>query len=238
VRQLLSGAIFKQLVLRLARRAGYEIHRLEPPGERAEVFTREAIDLAIDVGANRGQWALLARRREGYVGRIVSFEPLRDVHAELALLAAADGNWETFPFALGDRESRATLNRAQSSLSSSFLPVEARVLEVAPHAAYVGEEEVEIKALDSFGLGGRIYLKIDVQGYERHVLDGATTTLRSCRAVEVETALISRYPGEELFPQLFDRLSANGLYLYAIWPNVRNRQTGEIVEFNAIFVRG
>src|SRR5689334_10627159 len=60
------------------------------------------IDLVLDVGANKGQFASEIRQW-GYTGRIVSFEPLSQAHGQLLQSRARDSMWEVYPrCALGD----------------------------------------------------------------------------------------------------------------------------------------
>lgn len=47
------------------------------------VFARYDVDCVFDVGGNRGQYARMLRRRAGYRGLIVTFEPIPEAAAEL-----------------------------------------------------------------------------------------------------------------------------------------------------------
>src|SRR5260370_17477474 len=51
------------------------------------VFSHEAIDCVLDVGANRGQFYQVLRHEMGYDGLIASFDPLADLAGRLAPLA-------------------------------------------------------------------------------------------------------------------------------------------------------
>ncbi|MEU0217078.1 FkbM family methyltransferase, partial [Streptomyces sp. NPDC006265] len=60
-----------------------------------QLILRSRIDVVLDVGANRGQYAAMLRRF-GYRGRIVSFEPLHEPLRTLRRRAAADPLWTVF----------------------------------------------------------------------------------------------------------------------------------------------
>ena len=100
---------------------------LTPLGESPEVrgehvwkvlrFLR--IDCVLDVGAHRGEYALLLRSL-GFRGRIVSFEPVSAVYADLAAAAERDPAWETRRVALGSQDEKRTINVSKLSPLSSF----------------------------------------------------------------------------------------------------------------------
>ena len=78
---------------KLVRRFGYDIAPF-PGGAKhwtqiISLLARHEVDCVLDVGANVGQYAN-AIRKNGYQGRIVSFEPLSDAHAKLTARAAGD----------------------------------------------------------------------------------------------------------------------------------------------------
>lgn len=127
-------------------------------------------DVVLDVGANRGQFALLARHLFPDAA-IHSFEPV----AEAATVAASLGIAELYPVALGAAVGSATLYVPANDDSASL-----KTGEGAPRT-------VAVRTLDSFAIdGARMLLKVDVQGAEREVLAGARDTLRRCQQVMIE----------------------------------------------------
>jgi hypothetical protein len=88
-------------------------------------FQHFAIDCVFDVGANTGQYASKIRRRLGYKGRIISFEPIPDVAAQLRIVAKNDSLWSVEEVAL-DSVSRpaAFKNMCDTQYSSLLHPAE------------------------------------------------------------------------------------------------------------------
>ena len=139
------------------------------------------IKTVLDVGANAGQYSY-ELRKAGYRGRIISFEPLSGAYQRLRLNAEHDKNWQTFNFALGDTNGTTSINISRHSPSSSLLPMTSLHNEAAPGSEYMSEEEIEIKTLDTIFdtlriSGENVFLKVDTQGYEKKVLDGAINSL-------------------------------------------------------------
>lgn len=120
-----------------------------PAGARVPPALRFGCDLVLDVGANTGQYA--ARLRElGYGGKILSFEPLPDAHAQLLARAAADPLWEVHPrCALGAAAGTGALNVAGNSVSSSLLPMLDLHAAAAPRSIYIGQVETPVTTLDA-----------------------------------------------------------------------------------------
>jgi FkbM family methyltransferase len=200
------------------------------------------IDLVLDVGANRGQFAA-ELRSHGYRGRIVSFEPLSGAHASLVRAARSDANWRIAPrMALGDTEGNVDLHVAGNSLSSSILDMLPEHEHAAPGSGYVGNESVPLRRLDrvagEFLAGGqRVLLKIDTQGYEDRVLAGAAGILERITALQCELSLVPLYSGQPLFDEMRGRLEAMGFELFALFPGYVHEQTGRTIQLDGVFVR-
>lgn len=200
------------------------------------------IDLILDVGANQGQFAA-EMRQGGYTGRIVSFEPLSQAHGKLAQACAGDALWEAYPrCALGDRAGEAEINIAGNSQSSSILPMLETHRSAAPESAYQGKELVPVKTLDA--VAGKYlqdaraaFLKIDTQGFEWHVLDGARETLPHIKGVLVELSLVPLYEGQHLWREVIDRLEAAGFTLWAFKPGFSDPVSGRSLQVDGIFYR-
>lgn len=200
------------------------------------------IDMVFDIGANKGQFASDIRD-SGYTGRILSFEPLSSAYTELINASARDDMWEVYPrCALGDFQGEIELNVAGNSESSSILPMLESHRNVAPESAYQGKEVVSINRLD---LVARQYLKdsraafmkIDTQGFEWEVLDGAGDLLPLIKGVLVELSLVPLYEGQHLWREIIDRLEAEGFSLWAFKPVFSDQATGRTLQVDGIFYR-
>lgn len=131
-------------------------------------------DRAIDVGAHIGA---ITRQLAGHFGEVVAFEPDSDAFEYLTINTTEIGNVRRFPLALGNDLGRAHLtHRGTEHNSMGWIEPG-----VPP-----GHRWVMMLPLDSFELTSGVGLiKIDVEGSEINVIDGARKTLTGCRPVVV-----------------------------------------------------
>jgi FkbM family methyltransferase len=200
------------------------------------------IDLVLDVGANTGQFGSEIRYY-GYTGKIVSFEPLSHAYSNLVRTIAGDPQWEAHPpCALGNENGETMINIAGNSQSSSILPMLETHRNAAPESAYKGTERVAIKTLD-FVVGEYVkdarapFLKIDTQGYEWQVLDGARETLPHIKGLLVELSLVPLYEGQYSWRELIDRLKDEGFALWALRPGFIDQRQGRTLQVDGVFYR-
>lgn len=200
------------------------------------------ITVVLDVGANTGQYVGYLRNA-GWTGKVVSFEPVAGVHAVLAANAAGDPAWEVAPaMALGAEDGEAEITLSMESDMSSLLPLRDEILAVSPSAAAGGTEMVKVRALDSIydefvGEDDRAFLKIDTQGFERAVLDGARKSLPRIAGLQVELSLIPLYEGEALWRELVDRLEGEGFDLRFVLPGYYDRHLHRMLQIDGVFFR-
>ncbi|WP_172639402.1 FkbM family methyltransferase [Streptomyces tailanensis] len=235
-----TSRLIKRGVHRTLRCAGAELVRY-PGRQRVRILRHHRITRVIDVGANAGQYGA-DLRRFGYTGEIISFEPLVDAYQELARRAAQDPAWHTEMLALGDETRRAAINVSRNSVSSSLLPMMERHQRAAPGSEYTRTQTIEVRRLDEVmtrypGHHGRTLLKVDAQGFERHVLLGATELLRQVRGLQIELSLVPLYSGQMIFDEAIGLITGQGLRLASIEPGFSDRETGEMLQFDGIFVR-
>ncbi|HEY8792237.1 MAG TPA: FkbM family methyltransferase [Gaiellaceae bacterium] len=219
---------------------GFDLVR-HSPTSRARVLKEREISLVLDVGAQRGAYGQLLRR-SGYRGDIVSIEPLPSSFDELQRAASRDECWHCVPIALGSTdESQALHTWADPSMSSLRTLAPTFSME-NPQGEELESVFVSVRRLDSlmteFGFDSRrLFLKLDVQGYEREVLDGAVGTLPLVEALEVELSLEELYDDQALMPELLCRFYAEGFVLVWLERVAVDRTTGFLLQADGIFVR-
>lgn len=224
--------------------AGFSIRRRQPTDlgrRRVRLAEIRDVDTVLDVGANEGQWAH-GLRKEGYAGRIVSFEPLAPAYAGLCKRASGDRLWQTYNLGLGASNEKATIHVAGNSTSSSFLPMATAHAEAAPYSAYIGEQTAQVVTLDSFCAdwpsSRRLYLKIDVQGGEMTVLQGALATLTQVDILELEMSLVPLYKGQALHSEMAQYVSERGFELVGLDEGFSDPRTGRLLQYDAVYERG
>jgi FkbM family methyltransferase len=230
----------KKILRATSRFFGYEITRYQKPPISPLLSLK--IDLLIDIGANTGQSAIQARY-DGYVGKILSFEPLLEAHNALCNKSVNDEMWTIFRrCAIGSKTSKSFINVARNSGSSSMLDMLPRHINAAPESKYSTKQQVEVITLDSIfekiSKGHKnIFLKIDTQGYEHEVLCGATNSINKIKAIQLELSTTPLYESQYLYEYFFQFFQRNQYYLYDLAPGFRDPETGELLQFDATFVK-
>ncbi len=229
---------------RLARRLGLEVHRhntaQSPEARLRAMWAHHGVDGVIDVGANDGGYGR-ELRQSGYRGPIVSFEPGAEAHTSLTRYASDDAHWHVMPrCALGRSAAELRLNLAANSVSSSLLIMLPAHLAAAPASATQGSEVVPVWPLDALVLpvaATRWLLKIDTQGFELQVLEGAQRTLSQCVGVQVELSLLPLYAGQPLFDEVLKWLAQRGFALWSVLPGFVDERSGRMLQMDGLFFR-
>ncbi len=221
----------KRALKRTAKRLGYEIvlSSWMPSAVFAEhlheLFARLHIDCVLDVGANRGQFREFLRTAVGYRGQIVSFEPIAEHVRLLTDATASDPLWEICGFALGHEDTRMNLKVMEVDTFSSFLAPDHRSVaqfnleNVVDHV-----QPVMVRRLDAvlpalrerFGFEN-LYLKMDTQGYDLRVIEGAGGELLNIRALQTELALKKLYQDMPGYEEVLPALTSNGFDISGVF---------------------
>lgn len=135
----------KRQMKKLLWRRGLELRPRRP--NLVQFLESRKIDVFLDVGANTGQTGLQLRE-QGYRGRIVSFEPVKDVFERLKRVADRDGNWEAQNFALGSASAPMLIKISESTIYSSMLDQTPEAQRYDRSAKIQREENVEVRRLD------------------------------------------------------------------------------------------
>lgn len=199
------------------------------------------VDCVFDVGANIGQYANTLRRYIGYEGRIISFEPDPLAFRQLKSNAAGDPLWHVEPFALGKSPSMAQMHCFNDSKLSSF-----RSFSDSHHAPTNATEntvEVEIKTLEAYFAQSkekwgfkRPFLKMDTQGFDLEVIQGAGETIRDFVGLQSEIAFQSIYDNSPNYITSIKEYEGKGFVLGRLIP-IHDIHFPELVEMDVIMVR-
>lgn len=198
------------------------------------------IDTVVDIGANIGQYAA-GLVSFGYTGRIISCEPLHDEYAYLAARSRRRAGWETVHAAVGSSTGRSTINLSENSYSSSLLDVSKTQLAADPRSRVVASQDIDVVTVDDlvhrFGIDTqRALMKVDTQGSESEVLAGASATLSSFAAVQLELSFVPLYSSQQLFDEHVALLAQNGFALFSLNAGVSDPRTGRLLQADGLFV--
>ncbi len=234
-------------IKKLARLLGMELRKYSPQtsdmARLGRLLRHHEIDLVLDVGANTGQYAKYLREA-GYTGKIISFEPVSTAYAALLKASQKDRNWEVAPrAAIGNKDGEVKINISINSESSSALPIHDLHVQASPNSAYIDSETVKLYRLDTIAAQylddtyQAIYLKMDVQGFELQVLEGASRILPRIKMLQLELSLVQLYQGELLFRAMLDKVDELGYELYAAIPGFTDMKSGRLLQLDGIFIR-
>lgn len=210
---------------------------------RIKLLEHYNIDLVFDIGANKGQYAT-GIIDAGYANKIVSFEPLSSAYNIIEKESKKYKNWIVAPrCAIGSKKEEVEINISANSVSSTLLKMLDAHYEGAPDSKIVGKEKVPVYLLDEIGeeyvkQAKNVFLKIDVQGFEREVLKGAQSLIREAKGIEMEISLVPLYENQNwLLPNVLEYMEQNGFHLNSIVPAFTDNTTGVVLQCNGIFFR-
>ncbi len=214
-------------------------HRVAAAAEHASVLRGiPSLRTIVDVGANRGQFALAARHYFPE-SRIVAFEPLARPAATWRSVFAGDVRASLVDSALGPMAGDAVIHVAGRDDSSSLLPITAAQDELFPGTAQVGTETVKVARLvDHLPLAeieAPALLKIDVQGFELQALAGCENALDRFDWAYVECSFIELYAGQAFADEVIAWLRDRGFRLCGI--HHMTYDAGRAVQGDFLFAR-
>ncbi len=192
----------------------------------------------VDIGANRGQFALIARKLFPQA-RIDSFEPLKEPGDRFQALFKNDHLVNLYRFAIGPDKGEVTIHISNRDDSSSLLPIttqqstlfpgtaerETRTIRVAMLEDTIARDEIQSPAL----------LKLDVQGFEMEVLRGCEPLLERFHYIYVECSFVELYRGQAFADEVITFLREHNFILQGVYnPCYDNK--GKAVQADFFFV--
>lgn len=193
----------------------------------------------VDVGANVGQFSLLARAVHPDA-QIVAFEPLPEAAARYRQVFQGDQKAVLHEAAISPELGTVTMHVSASADSSSLLPISDRQSELFPGTEEVGTTDVKAGPLDAFVtrevLTAPAMLKIDVQGFELEVLRGSASLLPAFAYVYVEASFEALYEDQALFDDVSAFLVEQGFVESGRY-NVAHTADGAPIQADFLFER-
>ncbi|MCP5084610.1 MAG: FkbM family methyltransferase [Alphaproteobacteria bacterium] len=155
-------------------------------GEFSELESQVLLQLlpaggtAVEVGANIGAHTVALARKAGQSGRVYAFEPQPVIFQNLCANLALNGLTNVYPHnqACGSAASKMRFPDINYALKGNFGGVS---LEMLPDVQT--GMMIEIVPLDDLGLRRCDLLKIDAEGMEHPVIEGAENLIKSCSPI-------------------------------------------------------
>lgn len=237
VRELRDRALAVRLAL-----AG-RVHQYPEIQALRRFLSAFAVDCVFDVGANRGQYATMLRKDAGFRGAILSFEPNPEIFAELERSAASDGKWHAFNMALSDFDGTASFNiMAADQFSSLKKPSGQQDAIFAERNKVTRTVDMQCRRLESVlpelksahGFA-RPFLKMDTQGHDLSVCEGAGGVLSEMAGVQTELGVRPIYEDGTGYRDMIDWLASRAFAPSAFFANNKGHFP-LLVEMDGIFV--
>lgn len=206
--------------------------------KQREWMKGSGIHTVLDVGANSGQFAS-AVRCVLPDAQIYSFEPIPEVYKQLVKRMEPFGNFQAFCVALGCTTGEGTFWQCEFSKSSSLLRMSRAHQEAFPWTSHNSPTKVVLDRLDNYldslQLVPGVLLKLDVQGYEMGVLEGARELLRHVQYIQVETSFAPLYEGQSSFNEVYRFLADAGFDYAGSSGQTLSPLDGNILQEDALF---
>lgn len=251
VRKIINSKFTERFKRQLALKTGvyFRIKKINPTVSEfmrvAKLLNHYKITKVLDVGANTGQFAE-SLIDFGYKKSIVSFEPVESARIQLLKRASNYSNWELAEkTAIGNFKGTVEINVSDETVYSSIKEIKSEYTKHTSVARTVHKETVPINKLDDlstyYSEKDILFLKVDTQGFEKEVLEGAENLLKQVRGIMLEVPLSVEkeiYSGVEWdFKKYFEFLSEKGFQLVSVDPVSTNYQTGFVHEVDCVYMR-
>ena len=210
----------------------------------ATILKSQQIDFVIDIGANTGQFAE-SLFDFGYQGKVLSFEPVKSAYDVLQKRSSSVENWEVAErCAIGDQDGQVTIHVSNDTQFSSIKPMKNSYSKTNNEAKVIATEEIPLYQLDSIISKycsleeHRVLLKIDTQGFEKQVLEGAKNTLTKVVGLKIEIPLYPIYDQVDFtFYEILDFMKQHDFLPFSFNNEGINLKTGRVYEMDGLFIK-
>jgi len=224
----------KSFLKYLFNSCGYDVRKRTHPGldsvwDIKQIYAGRQLKTIFDLGAHVGETAC-SYAENFQCASIHSFEPHPQTFCLLQANVRRFPNVNTLNVAVGEKEGTVALHVNQFSATNSLLPNVNELKEGAVAAAMrpVGKVTISLCSLDSYCRDQNVsfidLLKMDVQGYELHVLRGARRLLAEGRIALIysEVQFEALYEGQAYFQDVYAELMRHGIQLVDLYGHNRS----------------
>lgn len=202
------------------------LHRVLAGVEHRHII-HPTISTIVDIGANRGQFALAAKNWAP-TAMVIGFEPLADAAECFLKIFSKDPCVILHHAAVGLQVDDAILHVSNASDSSSLLPFTPLQEHLFPGTHEIRTETVNVGPLSNYVRPEQIVppamLKLDVQGYELEALRGCEGLMGMFSYVYVECSFVELYAGQALADDVIVWLQERGWCLSGIYNMTYDRK--------------
>lgn len=229
----------------IAKAFGYELlKRSKHPtinSHLSNLINHNNINVVLDVGANNGQFGLMLRN-EGYQGEIHSFEPVSKTFDNLNYACLKDKKWFPNKVAMGSVSGEETVHITEASDLSSFLNSNDFGKEKFKKIMVSQTEKVNVSTIDNY-LTTRIenfekrniLLKMDTQGYDLKVFEGALNTIEHIDCILSEISLIPIYSGMPHYLDSLRKYEKYGFVVTGLYP-ISRKSDLSVIEMDCFMI--
>ena len=203
-------------------------------------FQRMGIRTILDVGANAGQSVLVFKL--AFPQTVIhAVEPLPDCFSQLTRNTAGLNKVHLYNTAVGNQTGNVVMAKNEYTPSSSVLTMADTHQRNFPYAVNCTSILVPVDKLDNILSGqeliGPMLVKIDVQGYEKAVIEGGREVLSRASLLLIELSFAELYNGQPLFANVCAEILSLGFRYAGAFDQLISPLTGEPLQQDAIFVR-
>lgn len=202
--------------------------------------THFRINQIIDVGANKGQYAH-SIFKYGFNGIVHSIEPLPELYNYLKLKESS--NWRIYNYAIGAQQKTIKFFKYSNIVSSSILKNSNSPYSREVNSEIIESFEVQMTTLDSlfaesFSYQDRVWIKLDVQGYEWEAIIGAHKVLDNfTHVLEIELSFCQLYDGQKIYIDILNELHNRGWRIICINEECITKTSLETLQADFIFIK-
>lgn len=228
---------FRIILFRPMLRRAFFQHLVMAGVEHKAALGRSLLTV-VDIGANRGQFALAARYLSG--AKVISFEPLPSVAIVFQKVFSDDSGVKLHVAGIAEKSEKKIIHLSARDDSSSLLKIGEAQSTYFPGTHEVGTLEVQVGALDDFVTKEEIVrpamLKLDVQGFELQALAGCRSLISNFDYIYCECSFVELYTGQALAGTVVNYLNGLGFVFSGIY-NPSYDHAGNCIQADFLFDR-